>query len=270
MSIQKFLIFSGFDSKYVEKTKPSLKANQIIPIYRKLIPESWPKYFQQLSSEVELVTRQAIFAEGKEAICFLASCVNNAEISAVENEYFFPAMRKLAFANDFRADISKINLFIAKCLDAFNSEDTLKLKRQVKSWNKATLRLPPQNVDIKQFKNCLRSLYEMDSAEPSDNLCKYIQMRNGNRKLRVNGVDFEGVVNGPMHPIRRCTDSHKCDVHARFRLGFNVQDRFEFGVSCEKGFNGKSFKRCDGIGYLVPNEATHLNMRVNDDFEIGK
>lgn len=270
MSIQRFLIFSGFDTRYIEKTKPSLKANQIIPIFRKLVPDSWPEYFQQLSSEIELVTRKPILVEGKEAICFLASCVNNVEISTVENEYFFPAMRKITFSNDFRADTSKINLFITKCLDAFNSEDTIELKRQVKSWKRATLRLPPKNIDIKYFKNCLKSLYEMDSALPPDNLSKYIQMRNGNKKLRVNGVDFEGVLNGPMHPVRRCTDSHKCDVHARFRLGFNVPERFEFDVSCEKGFNGKSFKRCDGIGYIVRNEATHLNMRVNDDFEIAR
>lgn len=231
--------------------------------------EADDSYFERLSKRAwELITK-ATEAGDQIVLGVLASSLTLDSELAKERSTFFPALRRLTFTSNRRRDVNTATQSADEIIDAITDEKFLELKAFVKPTLGRPLLLPVRNARSKILKAQLERLYEGVEYVPTANLQKEAVKLKGNRGLRVKGVDFSSVVNNPRHPIRRCSDSAACDLKATMRLGFCVPDRFEFDVEVESGLSNKEFWTCDGTSKSISRSASHLNMRMNDDFAEG-
>lgn len=264
MTVQRLVVFSGFHTKFVEKAKEQLLAKQAQVVFAKtdLLQD---QYFERLLTRTLDTIRQASLKHFR-VVGILASCGPEHD---AERQAFFPALRRLAFPERYRKDINRVAEVVDVITKRFLSPEFQKTYQYIRSNAHGILCLPIRNTPSGKLVTEINRVYSMEAMEPSSSLDKEVVRRRGGA-WRVRNFDFRPAINSHSHPIRRCTDSVVCDVMAGLRLGFSIPDRFEFDVTCEDGLNGKQFKLCDGARESVPHWATHLNMRINDDFRSAR
>lgn len=269
MTIHRLVVFSGFDTRLIEKVRHPLRSRQTASIFTKLNGEVGPEYFQSLLTRIRNFVDEICVTNDVRVIAVVASCIADQNARSLERVAFCPAFRRISFPSSWARDLNRHASMLNRIGDIFTSQDFLETYNFIKGPSNVPLALPLRNADCRQLIRDVDQIYELQSFVPSSGLDKRVTRLKRARGLRVNGVDFLGRMNNPSHPIRRCTDSVGCDVAARLRLGFSVPSRFEFDVTCENGLAGKLFYLCDGTAQRVPSGVTHLNMRMNDDHKYG-
>lgn len=269
MLVRRLVLFSGFDTKVIERLRVPLKSTQTDVIFAKLPQPISQAYFDGLIHRAATYVDEALNKSDLRIVALVASCLEDELNVHLEQKVFFPSFRRLAFPKAFARDLSKASKIAEAIVQKFASNEFLSTYQFVKPGARAVLSLPFRNANSRRLRSNLESLYNLQIYEPNQNLSKEVAPLKGGRGMRIKGIDFQGCVNDPSHPVRRCTDTRLCDVSARLRLGFSISERFEFDVTCETGLSRKTFQLCDGSTVQIPASASHLNMRINDDFKLG-
>lgn len=267
MRVKRVAVFSGFDPKVVERLRPQLEAQQTNVVVVKIGASADINYFVRLAERLLTVTAPLLATEEARYVGILVSCLTSLDEIAAEREEFFPIMRRLAVPAHFRRDVTQANTLAQDIIKLVTSEDFLATYRRLKPASDAVLALPIQNSYSSRLKGELAKIYDLSAYQPAPALDRYVQRLKRGAGLKSNGLDFRGCVNGPSHPVRRKSTSTKCDLAGRFRLGFSVPARFEFDVSCSTGLAQRALHLCDGTLVKISGSPSHLNMRMNDDFE---
>lgn len=270
MTIRRLVVFSGFDTKFIERARGQLQSIQAKVIFTSAANGLDSKYFESLLGSTLTFMDETLKSEdGTRIVGLIASSIQDEVALELEKRAFFPAFRRFAFPYNFSRDINRVNEVTSRLMGTIKSDEFLGTYEYVKP-SSAVLSLPLMNTNSRRLAAEMRELYELRSFRPTAGLDKeVVRMRRG-RGMRVRGIDFAGCVNDASHPIRRCSESVLCDVSSRLRLGFSVPARFEFDVTSEQGVAGKEFQLCDGTVQKIPGWADYLNMRINDDFRPGK
>lgn len=269
MQTRRLIVLSGFDTRVSDRVRASLSSRRAEVAFVKSYGEADDSYFERLSKRAWELVEKATRAGDQIVLGVLASSLSLESEVDKERSTFFPSLRRLAFATNRRRDVNTATQSADEIVSAITDDKFLELKAFVKPTLGRPLLLPVRNARSKILRTQLERLYEGLEYVPTANLQKEIVKLKENRGLRVRGVDFSSVVNNPRHPIRRCSDSAACDLKAVMRLGFFVPDRFEFDVEVESGLSNKEFWTCDGTSRSISRSASHLNMRMNDDFGEG-
>jgi hypothetical protein len=269
MLVRRLVVFSGFDTKVVERLRAPLKSAQTDVVFAKLPQPITQAYFDNLIGHTAGYVDETLNKSDSRIVALVASCLEDEELMRLEKGVFFPSFRRLAFPKAFARDVGKAKQIAEALVAKFAANEFLAAYQFIKPGVRAVLSLPYMNADSRRLRNNLENLYELEIYEPHQNLAKEVAHLKAGRGMRIRGIDFRGCVNDPSHPVRRCTDTRLCDVSARLRLGFSVPERFEFDVTCETGLAGKKFQLCGGTTQQIPASASHLNMRMNNDFKVA-
>lgn len=257
-------ILSGANGRVADEIAKSLRANQINPVFVKFIAPS-SEYWRRLNLRtIEIADRL-----GKDVVprALLFSYFEGAH-EASECETFFPALQRCVIPSELFKDINKKRQLISFIIDSFKSDlaisTAINLKRRF-----SHLKLPLRNCGLPKIRQSFVGVYRGTSSDVSRGIVKHANIMKGNRGIRIGAMNFKPVVNDTTHPVRRVCDDPVCDLGARFRFGVSVAERLEYDVSSDISLAGKTFCLCDGRRKVISNQATHLNMRVNDDFAEG-
>jgi hypothetical protein len=261
MIIRRLVVFSGFDTRVVERARQMLHAHQTETIFTKLPSEVSRSYFDALLEKLA----NLLCAPGSTNVKFvggLVSCLVDADDSRMEKEAFFPALRRIFYEKTFAKDVGKARALVDGIIQKLTSPEFLEMQRYLRPAADTRLALPLLNADASKLRREMEELYDLRMMKPTAGLEKDVVRLKAGRGLRIKGIDFRGTTNDSSHPVRRCTDSHFCDVSGSLRLGISVPVRFEFDVSCESGLGGKTFYLCDGTAQRIGSWVSHLNMRI--------
>lgn len=264
MIIRRAVIFSGIDSRLLEKTKPILSSRQITVISEKM-HDNIGNYFERLFSRANCELTKMSSSGNIKTVAMIASFLNDEYDISVEQRMFFPLLRRLSLPHAWRSDINRYNDIAERVTTTFKSEDFGKLSYSFKKPLDDVLLLPHVNCNCPQLTNELTAIYNMEQPAISSKLNKHVNRIRKTKALSIKGIQFEGCLNNDSHPVRRCSDDAWCDVAAQYRFGFEVPSRFEFDVSSTTGIGGKTFYLCNGTAQRVPTSASHVNMRINGD-----
>ncbi|PYF06947.1 hypothetical protein C8J30_12230 [Rhodobacter viridis] len=201
----------------------------------------------------------------------------------LDDEYvsFFPALIRLGIQKDQANNKSATKKIVERIDALFRDESFVDLIKTVSARKKSHLLLPVRNAAETSLRKMFDEIYaggELRSKEGrfsaeleifEKTVLKKITVIRRSKALKMGAISFAPVLNGPAHPIRRCTDTAVCDVKAKLRFGALVAERFEFDVTCDRKLSAKSFYLCGGGDIKPSQEDTHLNMRINDDFKGG-
>jgi hypothetical protein len=257
------LIISGLNTKVVEGFKKYLTAQQIFPVFCNL--SSSDQYFLTLTDRTLQVLQK--YKNGDKLYCLLASCVDH-QNEHIEQAAFFPALRRQKVFFETRSPSSSEYAnkaeMLAKQFKSLESQSA-----NLKKFHKGCLFLPVVNTGSGKLKADLLRLFLDVDAAPSQNLCREFIIDHSQKspalRSKNNNLIFLKANNNPKHPIRRVSTTSKCDLLAHLRLGLPVGQRFEYDVTKRAGRLEGKFAVCEGTKTLN-GEATHLNMRINDDF----
>jgi hypothetical protein len=267
MIVRRLIVFSGFDGRVVEKIRPRLASQQadVVIVKRPNIFDEL--YFRKLLQRFWTVSQPYLVDENVRLVSVLASCLSGPEEANRERQVFWPILRRVVLDKRCGSDVNMAGLVSEKIIQLLAHDDFLGTYKRIRPATDATLSLPVENISTPRFRTELDRLYDLETFQPAPALDRYVQKLKRGAGLRVRGLDFKGCVNNASHPVRRITDSVRCDLEARMRLGFSVPSRFEFDVTCATGLAGKTFKLCSGMLVKIPASADHLNMRMNGDFD---
>lgn len=265
MTIKRILVFSGFDTRLVERTRASLRANQIEVIFAKLEGFADPAYFKILMERVWSFLIENSSESGTRVIGLLASCCSDEPAKTREREVFFPSFRRRGFPTAYKNELGRAREIVETIVKDFTSDEFIAAGEYIKARSAPILALPLRNAESARLLKVMADLYELKEMTPAANLSKEIVRRKGAPGFRIRDLDFVGCTNSAKHPIRRCTESITCDVAGWLRLGFSLPKRFEFDVTSERGVSGRRFFLCDDTVQIAPTWASHVNMRINDD-----
>jgi hypothetical protein len=236
-----------------------------------LLLRLWPtltaEYFHKLLGQFAVTAKKQLENPDVRLVALLVSNVTDIDTRLLEDGVFKPMLRRLAIDPSMARNVQLCSKLSAQIINLITNIDFLSTYNRIKPATDATLALPLKNAANSRLEREIGGLYELLRFQPTAGLDRHVQRLKNGRGLRSKGIDFCGCNNDPSHPIRRKTNSVQCDMNGRFRLGFSIPPRFEFDVTCETGLAGKTFQQCDGARVKIPREATHLNMRVNDDFD---
>ena len=267
MTVARVAVLSGFTGRFCEAAKRAMSARQIAVASVPLTGTVTAAYCSELARRaLQLV----LGADGpKEDLqVLLVSCLPQMEREH-ERQALFPALRRLDVPVSFRADIHLARQLSEIVAREYRNQAHLALARSVKASAQSVICLPIGNSKSRRLRTEIEAIYLGEAFSLSRTLDKEVVRRKSGRGLRIRDLDFCGRVNGPEHPVRRCTDDPICDLGAALRLGFPVPPRFEFDVSCEAGLAGKEFALCGGAKARISRAADHLNMRINGDYREG-
>jgi len=267
MILRRLVVFSGFDARIVERIRPELEAQHCDVVVVKRWPILTIEYFQKLLGRLATVANRQFENPDVRLVALLVSNIEDEETRALEDSTFKPMLRRLMIDPSMARDVERTPELSGRIIALITGEEFLSTYDRIRPATDATLALPLKNAANRRLEREITSLYDLLRFQPTAGLDRYIRRLKKGRGLRSKDIDFCGCLNDPSHPIRRRTDSIHCDMNGRFRLGFSIPPRFEFDVTCETGLTGKTFQQCDGARVKIPAKATHLNMRINDDFD---
>ena len=268
MVVRRLAIFSGFDTNVVEACRIRLQSNQThVAFVRR--PESLDaRYFDSLlGRSLFQVDRLRLPTERVHAL--LVSCVEDLQELALETAAFFPSVQRLGLRRQWRKDINATSQICRSVLQTLTSPVFRDSQELVRHTGSAMALLPLVNVPSRRLTYEIRAIYEMQSRDFTARIAKEVVRLKRGQGIRVGSLTFRSCVNDPSHPIRRQSNKPHCDLSASLRLGFDVPARLEFDVTCDSGLDRKTFCQCDGRSETVPSGTSHLNMRINGDFECG-
>lgn len=261
-------IFSGVHPKVVARLAPSLRSVRIEPVTVTPDPTLSSAYFERLAKQALHVATRQMERGDVRLTSVLVSALEDSCCTA-ETEAFFPALRRLAIRPEWGNNPSAALQIGCLVQEYFRSEPIREFTRRITSNRETRMLLPRRNTPSKTLEECFILIYHCKTEVLSRKLEKDIVSVRRSRDLKVSNLTFKPALNGGQHPVRRCTDTDLCDLKAAFRFGVGVPARFEFDVSSDNGFKSRSFLLCDGSSQRITAEATHLNMRINDDFREG-
>jgi len=260
------LALNGFGTKFIEKAKPVLLSRNYDLAFVKE-ERDYRLHLQKLCRRILQVTeRHADWTT--QHFCLLVSCEDDPNKQNLEDNCFFPAVRRIRVDRAIQAKTDAANRLVALVNDAYVSWQNSGLPQQLRARTNAALLLPLRNARCRHLTSSLRDIYEVQSAGLRRSAERSISLQRGGG-LNVGGLTFTGATNSDQHPLRRTTDSLECDLKGRFRLGHGVPLRFEFDVTSNGGLAGREFWQCDGTAYRAPTDVSHVNIRTNDDFAFG-
>ena len=264
---RRLAIFSGVSARVTDRVRPQLASAAIESAFVRFDGIATDGYFDDLIARSLEVARRLIAPGNVRLSVFLISALETNEDRTREKAAFFPAVRRLTVSRAFRNDFNRANEFARIIATAFLSAGH---KAFVKSLDKnSPLLLPLRNTPCRPMQGNFNEIYERTTEQISQVVSRHIVNPRGSRGHRVKDLMFMPAVNSGIHPIRRCSDSVDCDLKALMRFGVAVPERLEFDVSCENGLQGKHFALCDGQSMKINKGVSHLNMRINDDFQEG-
>lgn len=257
---------NGFGTKFIEKAKPVLLSRNYELAFVKE-DRDYRVHLQKLCRRILHVTeRHADWSA--QHFCLLVSCEDDSGKRSLEDDCFFPAVRRIRVDRTVQAKTDGATR-LAKVVDeAYVSWQSSGLPQQLRARTNAALLLPLRNARCRHLTSSLKDIYENQSVRLRRSAERSIALQRGGG-MNVSGLTFTGATNTDQHPLRRNTDSVECDLKGRFRLGHGVPLRFEFDVTCNGGLAGREFWQCNGHSYRAPAHVTHVNIRMNDDFAFG-
>lgn len=267
MRVVRVVAFSGFDSRVTEGARRLLQGSQVRVAHGPKSKEIDDNYFEKILLST-LFHVKNIKANDAIVDAILVSCLDSGSELRLEQRAFFPAFRRLQLPMELRRDVHAGARIAAAVIHAFKSEVSDRLRRSTRCGPCAVALLPCENVRLGRFRTELFNMYEMAMSDFSRRLERDVRRMRGGRGLKIGTLEFKGCENGPSHPIRRTSQKEHCDVAAMLRLGFSVPERFEFDICCDAGLEGKTFYHCDGRSERAPRGSTHVNMRINGDFQV--
>lgn len=260
------LALNGFGTKFIEKAKPVLTSRNYELAFVKE-GRNYSEHLEKLCRRVLSVTlRHADWSA--EHFCLLVSCEDSPSRRDLEDQYFFPAVRRIRVDRNIQARTDGATRLASAIDDAYLSWQRSGLPQRLRARTNAAMLLPLRNARCRHLSNALKDIYEIQSDCLRRSAERAIALQKGGG-INVSGLTFTGATNSHKHPVRRHTDSPECDLKARFRLGHGVPLRFEFDVTCAGSLAGRNFWHCDGTSATVPSHVTHVNVRTNDDFAFG-
>lgn len=260
------VILAGISPRVAEACSKQLRSNSISPISVKLNDQFDEDYLNRLLDQVQVATKWET-ARGNQIDLVLASFIIGNKELELEAEYFRTAARRLAMKPEWKNNTSSAKIICDKVIAHVQSAERKDFNSSVKSDYR--ILLPRRNCGAKSVCDFFDKVFGMEATQVGGRMAREVAYVRKKKSLRIRGVDFSPQVNNGKHPIRRCSDTRICDLAASFRFGVSVDSRMEFDVTCETGLRYKSFYQCDGTEQKITQEPTHLNMRINDDFEIA-
>ena len=259
-------VFSGVHPKVVEQLAPTLRSTGIEPVTVSIGESPTGEYFERLAKQALHVARKEA---GRSDVRLAAALISGLADDELETATFFPALRRVLIPPEWRNNPSAAKKIATVVQDHFRGTGNKEFTRQLAARRDVRLLLPPKNTPSKALAAQFAQIYTGSLGQLSARVNKEVVVQSKGRGLKISNLQFAPTVNGEQHPVRRCTDTCSCDLKAAFRFGALVPARYEFDVTAENGLATKSFHLCSGEAHRVSAEATHLNMRINDDFREG-
>lgn len=253
------LLFNGLTSTIYEKIKRHYKR---------------PKYILLFSDELDLRDQFAricerFLTEVGDTTCsgvILLSCSERSEKCLLEKEWFCPWTYRIQLSKSLAQDTNKFSSLVELIDQGIKDFRESVVVNAIKRKSDKRYLLPVKNAKLSAFEESIENIF-FGSAGFNGKSNRIIQRVKGRDEIRIGSLNFEYGINSGVHPVRKTTDTHLCDLKAKFRFGVPVNSRFEFDVSCQAGLGTKNFAHCDGRSEIIVGSPTHLNMRINDDFK---
>src|SRR4051812_34185329 len=121
MITRRVVIFSGFDTKFVEQTKAQLKANQAEVIFAQTASGLDADYFEQLLTRTLALTDRLVEKSDTRVVALVASCIADTVALDLERRAFFPAFRRADFPSSFAKDLNRVNEVVHTLVTRFAS-----------------------------------------------------------------------------------------------------------------------------------------------------
>jgi hypothetical protein len=263
--------FCGFGTKFVELIRKRLLAQRAGRSVRIGVVSRQATHEEHVTSLVQrlLSLLEQDSADDQNLRLLVVSTRTNIQDDQFERACFIPAVRRMIVDPQTQSAPQKAFALVDEihaALDRWSRDDTRSVARPR---HDAIALLPLRNANVPALNEWLDQKAHFGNGPLPNKLLKRISRQSNGDGVLIGNIKFKGVLNGPGHPIRRRTDTAVCDLKARSRLGHLVPANFEFDVSCKNGLGARRFWLCDGQVAIVPASATHLNMRVNDDFKYG-
>lgn len=257
-------VFSGISTKVLNDARASLRSMSIEAAFVRFdAPDQ--DYFTRLMARATTLVGQLELVGVSQLNLLLFSGLEGSNL-ANEECHFCPALRRVGVPRSWCNDRQRAKELSALVNDTFRSESVWTFAKELRSQRSLHLLLPMRNSNVRPLANVYADIYHGRRTEVSQRVKRMALLRKKGQGIGIGNVNLSPVVNGDRHPVRRISDTPFCDFNARFRFGIPIPPRFEFDVTCDTGLSGKSFFQCDGTRVAVGKSATHLNMRVNDDF----
>lgn len=264
------VVLSGIGTRVIDRIASRLTANGLAAAFVEIRNGALDEaYFQRLVAHT-LVVLDRTRSRGDVSIsAFLVSGLADGEQSELESRSFFPALRRVSVDPAWRNNPAAAARIADAAIGYFQDGSVKNFIRSVSIRRDARLLLPLRNARCKLLTEQFGSIYLRDANELSGRVTRDVVPVRGRKCFRIYGIDFTPVENGGRHPVRRCSDTARCDLEGAFRFGATVPERVEFDVSCETGLRNKTFRQCDDTPAAFNREPTHVNMRINGDFEFA-
>ena len=262
-------MFSGISTGVVERIASTLNANGIDPVVVRLSDGGLDQdYFDRLLAQTLAAARHLLNPATPHA-AFLVSGLPEGEGKVLETATFSPALRRVGINPAWRNNLSAAHRVAAAAISYFQDRGEKKFTRSVSIRQEARLLLPARNTRCKGLIDAFGAIYEGKSTSLGGRVERDVALVRKRKCYRIYGVDFAPAENNGRHPVRRCSPTDKCDLDALYRFGAPVGERVEFDVTSETGLRNKTFLHCDGARDSFGREPTHVNMRINGDFEFA-
>jgi hypothetical protein len=257
-------VFSGISTKVLNDARATLRSMAIESAFVGF-DRADSDYFARLMVRTTTIVSRLESGGASQIHLLLFSGLEGSDLG-IEEYHFCPALRRVGVPRAWRKDRQRASELTTLVKDTFRDDGVWAFAKEVRSQRALHLLLPIRNSKVRPLANVYADIYRGCRTEVSQRVKRSAMLRKRGQGIRIGNVDLCPVVNADRHPVRRISDTPLCDFNARFRFGSPIPTRFEFDVTCESGIAGKTFYQCDGHGLTVSKSATHLNMRVNDDF----
>lgn len=263
---RKLAVLSGFSTVAASAVKPALEKSQIRVVIARKTENIDSNYFDGIISNI-FYTLQQMNVERSSVYILLFSALTDVRERNLEAKFFFPALCREQVDVVLRYDARRYKDLFRFVTNSF--QRPISDNNQHNNLGKTLKLLPIRNIECDPLERSLYEIYSRRRDTNAPNINKYISRVRGTKKLNIGSLTFSPTTNGAAHPIRRKSQDLSCDLNAIFRLGTSVEPRFEFDVTSNRNWSRHQFRQCDGTVEAIPSGTTHVNMRINGDFECG-
>lgn len=261
--------FCNMSLGFVEQIRKNLQSQNVEIVTVSRGSDHFEIYLNRLADRLlEVVRKYGRRPDNSLYVLVISGSTVQSERDA-EQRTFFPATRFMRIDRSIELSQPQGRNFVENVAQAFLDWKNSNFKEMIRPGKNSIALLPLKNVNSAKLRSNLLRMWQFESAEINPSISKDISIQKGDRGILANGLEFRGCLNTLGHPVRRCTDSAPCDLKAELRLGHPVSVHFEFDVTSTGRLSSRKFFLCDGEADSVDASASHLNMRINDDFKPG-
>lgn len=260
-------VFCSTSNSFIEQIRKVLQSNNIEIVNIKQ-ERDFRRYLEDLADRLLTVSARFRDLSGVVSVMLVSGASEQSQISQ-EDEFFSPALRIFRFHRSIEKSQPDARKFALELVGRFVAWERSRFHRLVRPSAGSVALLPLRNAGSDLLRKSIYEMANFQRDELDSRVFREITPAKRDSGIKVRHLVFKGIVNPPGHPVRRCTCTVHCDVHAAFRLGHPVPDSFEFDITTARAISVSRFYLCDGSESRVPVKASHLNMRINDDFKPG-